>query len=363
MNRTLLSLPYLWLLLFVNVPVVDVQAQAQSGRVYEFLSLPATARITATGGYAFPDLNHDLGMALVFPALLSSEMSHHLHLNFVDYFGDINYGTVAFARNFEKFGPVSGSLQYISYGRFTGADDTGELQGEFSSGEYSFMLGWGKQLGERLFMGGNLKSIHSFYEAYSSWGVAADVAFTYLDSERLLAAGLVARNMGVQIKKFREGNREELPFDLVFGASKKLANAPIRITFVAHNLHRYDLSYVSSLPRITAPILETERSETLGERLSDIGDKLLRHAIFGLEFVPGKNFSFRAGYNYRRRQEMKVNTRLSTVGFSWGFGMKVSRFQINYGRSNYHLAGAPNHLSLSTSLNDLFSRPEQLPQE
>lgn len=344
-------------------PVAGVWAQMQSGRVYEFLTLPATARITAMGGYGFPDLDTDLGMALMYPSLMRPEMSHHLNMNFVDYFGDINYGTVAFARNFSKLGPLSGSVQYINYGRFTEADETGETHGEFGAGEYSFMIGWGRQLSEHLFIGSNLKSIHSFYNEYSAWGMAVDVSMAYLNQERHLATSLVARNIGLQIKKFRNGNSESLPFDLVFGASKKLANAPIRLSFVAHNLHRFDLTYPSSAETIIIPGQSPPDKETFGEKLSDTGDKLLRHAIFGLEFIPGKTFNVRVGYNYRRRQEMKVNTRMSTVGFSWGFGIRISRFHLNYGRSNYHLAGAPNHISISTSLSELFHRPEQIPLE
>jgi hypothetical protein len=47
----------------------------------------------------------------------------------------------------------------------------------------------------------------------------------------------------------------------------------------------------------------------------------------------------------------------STVGFSFGFGIKVSRFNLNYGWANYHRAGATNHISISTSLKDIFFSP------
>ena len=83
---------------------------------------------------------------------------------------------------------------------------------------------------------------------------------------------------------------------------------------------------------------------------------MMRHIIFGVEFVPLKNFYFRLGYNYQRRQEMKIDPRASTVGFSWGFGLSVSRFQINFGRATYHLAGASNVFSISTNLSELFTR-------
>lgn len=338
----------------------DAAAQ-QSGRVYEFLGLPATARITALGGYAFPVADPDLGMALTYPSLMTPEMSTHLSLNFADYFGDINYGTVAFARNFQKTGPLSFSVQYINYGLFQEADETGQLFGNFTAGEYSFMLGWGRRLNERFFLGSNLKSIHSYYHEYSSWGLAVDVSVSYLAPHQLFAASAVVRNIGLQLRRFRPGPAEALPFEIVVGASHKFANAPLRLVFVAHNLQRFDLTYPTIQP-IT--VIQTQQREpSFGEQLSDLGDQLMRHAIFGLEFVPGQNFNFRVGYNYRRRQEMKVESKISTVGLSWGFGIRIARFHLNYGRSNYHLAGAPNHISISTSLTDLFYRPEQIPAD
>jgi predicted Na+-dependent transporter len=44
------------------------------------------------------------------------------------------------------------------------------------------------------------------------------------------------------------------------------------------------------------------------------------------------------------------------VGFSMGLGLKVSKFHIAYGRSTYHLAGATNHFSLTTSLSEFYRK-------
>ena len=68
----------------------------------------------------------------------------------------------------------------------------------------------------------------------------------------------------------------------------------------------------------------------------------------------GENFHFDLGYNYKRRQEMKVVVRPGMVGFSWGFGLRISKFHIAYGRSSYHLAGGTNHFSLTTNLSDFY---------
>ena len=81
----------------------------------------------------------------------------------------------------------------------------------------------------------------------------------------------------------------------------------------------------------------------------------MRHVIFGVEFIPVKNLYVRVGYNYRRRKEMLIESKTSTVGISWGFGIKISKFYLSYGRATYHLAGASDHFSISTDL-DSFKK-------
>ena len=338
----------------------EALAQRQSGRVYEFINLPATARITALGGYAVPTLDNDLGMALFYPSLISPGLDNELSLNFVDYFGDINYGTAAFSKGFNRIGNLTLGISYINYGTFLEADEMGNTYGEFTAGEYVVSLGWGRALTGKISIGSNIKVISSTFERYSSFGLATDIAVGYFDEERLIASSLVFRNIGRQITTFYN-DREPLPFDIVFGISKKLLNAPLRFSFVAHNLHNYDLTYDD--PVASGPAFSTFGSgaATSQERMSEISDKLLRHAVFGMEFTPTENFIAGIGYNYRRRQEMGVDSRLSTVGLSWGIGIKISNFMFQYGRSNYHLAGAPNHFSITTNLDRLFAGGTEVP--
>ena len=81
------------------------------------------------------------------------------------------------------------------------------------------------------------------------------------------------------------------------------------------------------------------------------GDRFMRHITVGSEFILSKNFNLRVGYNYRRRQELKLEDKPGTAGFSYGFGVRVSKFHISYGRSVYHLAGPSNHISVTTAIN------------
>jgi hypothetical protein len=53
---------------------------------------------------------------------------------------------------------------------------------------------------------------------------------------------------------------------------------------------------------------------------------------------------------------MRLDEKLSTVGFSWGFGFRISRFGISYGSTRYHLAGSTSLISVAVNLNDGFRR-------
>jgi hypothetical protein len=68
----------------------------------------------------------------------------------------------------------------------------------------------------------------------------------------------------------------------------------------------------------------------------------------------GENFHVEVGYNYKRRKEMAISARPGMVGFSAGFGFRVSKFHFSFGRASYHLAGGTSHFSLTTNLSEFY---------
>ena len=43
------------------------------------------------------------------------------------------------------------------------------------------------------------------------------------------------------------------------------------------------------------------------------------------------------------------------VGYSWGFGLRISKFHLSYANSIYHVAGRTNHFTISTNLGDWYN--------
>lgn len=338
---------------FFLVCYASFSAISQSGRVYEFLNLPASAHITSIGGYGIPSTEHNIDMALFYPSLINKHIHQKLSLNVVNHFDDINYGTAAYSHTIENYGSFTGRVQYINYGKFNEVDETGRKLGTFKAAEYAIVVGWGRKLSEQFQIGSNLKIIGSDFYEYNSLGLAADVSGSYVNQEQLFAASILFRNIGKQITTYHSRNNEPLPFEIVAAASKELLNAPFRLFFVAHNLQKYDLTYDQH--KVTNNAFQQQPEED-ANNLEDFVNILMHHLIAGIEILPTDNLKFNVGYNYRRRQELKVESRLSTVGFSWGMGIKISRFQFNYGRSHYHLAGSPNHFSIAFNVDELFEK-------
>lgn len=282
-------------------------------------------------------------------------MNNHLSLNFIDYFTGINAGCVTFGKTFEKAGSFVGSMQYLNYGNFTRADASGNIIGEFKASDYAMNIGWGRALSSNYSIGSNLKFIYSSLDNYFSSGLAADVAATYTNKEKQITGSVIIKNIGRQLKPYIDGNFEPLPFEIQAGITKRLAKAPIRIVLLANHLEIWDLSFEdTNNPKQTVDPLTGEKIKE--KKFEVFGDKLMRHVVAGVEFLPSKNFNIRFGYNYQRRKELQVASRVAMVGFSWGFGIRISKFHIDYGRGTYHLAGSPNHISITTNLSSFASK-------
>ncbi len=344
MTKRLFAFILLSGILLLNVS--EIYAQIGGNSTYRFLNLPNSPRVAALGGNFVAIADNDLAVGLNNPSMISKEMHNGISLNYVDYFADINYGFASYSRTFEKAGSFAATMQYLNYGKFTYADETGILDenaGEFTGNELAFVLGWGRRLDSLFSIGANLKAISSSLETYNSFGMAVDVAGSY-HAKSGFTASLIARNIGRQLTTYTPGNTEPLPFELQFGLSKKLKHLPFRYSVLLTNLQKWDLTYDDPDENVVDPFTgEVKKQSKAGE----FTDKAFRHLVIGGEFVPSRNFSFRLGYNYQRRQEMKVESKRGTVGFSWGFGFRVSKFNFSYARSAYHLAGSPNLFSIA----------------
>lgn len=332
--------------------IATLSGFAQIGGNYTFqsLNLVNSAREAALGGNLLCVKDGDLNLAIKNPSLLDSSMDNQLAMSYVNYFTDINYGYVAYARSFPKYGTFDIGMQYINYGTFALTDETGIQNGEFSAGDYNLNIGWGTTVDTIFFIGANLKNIYSNIESYTSYGLAADIAGTYYNEKFNFTTAVLIKNIGLQVKPYVAGNKEPLPFEIQFGISKQLAHMPFRFSIITEHLEKFDLSFVDPA-EATTDLTGTTIDNTVG-----IGTKIMQHFVFGGEFLPSKNLFLRFGYNFRRRNELGIDAKMGFVGFSWGLGVKISKFQLSYAMATYHLGGTSSNFTITTNLSDFHSR-------
>lgn len=331
------------------------RAQIGGESTYEFLNLPNSARIAALGGNYLAVYDNDITLSLANPSLITEDMHNNLGFSFVDYYADINYGFAQYARTFNKLGTFVATMQFINHGEFDRASVTGERNGTFTAGEYALIIGWGRRLHPHWAIGANIKGIYSSFEAYNSFGIAVDVSGSYIHEKAGFTASFIARNIGLQLTSYYSGQTHPLPFELQLGMSQSLKHLPLRFSFLYHNMQKWNLTYTDPLvvAEDTDPITGEVKKKS---GIADFGDKFMRHVVIGGELNITDFLSLRGGFNYGRRQDNGVATKMSTVGLSWGIGIRISKFHFSYARSRYALVGSPNYITLTFNLQEFTNK-------
>ena len=330
--------------------------QIGGDNTYEFLNVPVSARVGALGGNLIAVKDNDPTLSLANPSLLSSEMSGMLTLSYLNYFADINYGFVSYVKDFKKVGTFSAGIKYINYGAFLETDEAGNELGNFTAGEYAFVVGWGKQIDSLFSVGANLKPIYSQLYNYYSVGIAMDFSATYYNPNNGLTVATVVKNVGTQMKPYVKGrDKEPLPFEIQIGISKKLKHMPFRASLDLIHLENWNLAYNdSTMATNTNESLSDEEKKERNK--TGILTETFRHFVLGGEFVPSKTFNVRFVFNFKRRSELALDNKPGLVGFSWGLGFRIKKFYISYGSARYHLAGSSNHFTVTTNPSDYFRK-------
>jgi hypothetical protein len=343
---------YLTVVLLVFV-ATSIKAQVGGTHTYDFLNLTNSARVAALGGKNISLNDNDLNLSFHNPALLTPETSHNLVVNYVNYYTDVNYGYVSYASDRDSLGTFALGLHYLNYGTFTKADAGGTINGSFTAAEYALNIIYSKSIiDSAIRVGVNVKPIYSQLYKYHSLGLVADLGITYTNKEKMYTVAAVIRNMGSQITSYT-GTYEPVPFEIQLGITKKLEYAPFRFSLTLQQLQKLKMTYTDTIKQGVDP----NTGELIEKsKIAQFADNSLRHCIFGVDFLPTKNFYFSLAYNYQRRQELAIVDRPGMTGLSWGFGFKISRFRLSYGRATYHVAGASNHFSISTNLAEFYSR-------
>lgn len=316
------------LLIIILYTATRAATQTLGGNaVFNFLTQPNTAQLSALGGVNISSMGNDVGMAFHNPALLRPAMHRQVNTSFNSFVAGIRHYSATGAYWLDRPGLNLGvGVQYLNYGSLVQTDASGNILGNIRPNDYMVQLMASKQYMERFRIGVSAKLIRSEYGAYRSTGLAADIGLTYTDTAALFQAALVVKNMGVQLRAYEPGKqKEELPFDVQAGISKKLANAPIQFSLTAHHLHRLNIQYN-----------DTAFNAAEGDLRSNGLQKVFSHLVLSSQIDLSEFVELNLGYNFLRRQDLNVFGATGGLnGFTCGVGVLLRKLQIRYATGFY----------------------------
>jgi hypothetical protein len=326
------------------------QAQIGGTTAFSFLNLDYTARNSGMAGQQIIENKNDMGAAFLNPSQLKTEMDDYGLMSYTNYLTDVNFGLLSYARALDSQKVVAASIFYLDYGTFDRTDISGFKKGTFSARDYIFQTSFADQVPNypRLRYGTSFKFIYSQYAANIATAFAIDGAISFEDPKERRTATLLIKNVGYNAIPYNE-TREDLPFEIQMAFSKKLEHNPLRFSIVLHNLQQFDISYVNVNSRNKEIDLETGAVKTAD---ISVGDKVMRHFIFGGELVFSDNFQIRFGYNHLKRKELAPENNPGMAGFSWGLGFGIKRFKVDYSMSSYFPGISSQTFTITKNIND-----------
>ena len=288
-------------------------ARAQESQTeYNFLRLPVGAHAAALGGENITLIEDDPALMFSNPALAASVSDMTVGLNYMNYMKGANYGSASFTKVLQEKATLAGGVQYINYGKMKEVDEFNVQTGEFSASEIAVNAIFAYQLGKNIVGGITAKFITSYLGSYNSIAMGVDLGVNYYDPEREWSLSAVAKNLGGQLKAYEE-DYGKMPFDLQVGVSKTLKGAPFRLSATLTDLTHYDYRFIN-------------------------------HLNIGLDVLLSQQIWLGAGYNFRRADEMRIQSTddesTHGAGLSLGAGINLDRFKLNLAYGKYHVSSS-----------------------
>ncbi len=332
--------------IFFLLIILQVEGQIGGTNNFTFLNIPSNPTISALGGINISKVQKDPNAFLQNPALLDTSEHNLLAVNFLPYMGGIKYSSVAFVKSFKKQ-PFGLAVQNISYGDFQQTDASGNILGKFSANDVAITLSYARRQGNITF-GGNLKFVNSVIEHYTASAILLDFGGVFKHPKQDLVYGITLKNMGARLKNFTPNDNPDLPLDLQMGVTFKPKYMPVRFSFTAHHLYKYDVTYLDKT------IVKKDLSGNIIENKANAIDNLGRHFIVGAELLLSKNFNILLGYNHLRNRELSQQNVGGFSGFSVGFLFKTKIIDLSYSYSGYNTAGNLNSFGLVCDLGKII---------
>jgi len=153
--------------LLFYILIAGILVNGQTTTAYDFMKLDVNPRAAVIGGGFIANYD-DPNVIFYNPAGISSLEKRPISFSFLNHIEDIKTVSLAYSQKFEGIGRFAVGVQYIGYGDFVRADNSGNKLGSFSAGDFAFTLGYSNQLDKNFYYGVNVKFINSSIDNVSS---------------------------------------------------------------------------------------------------------------------------------------------------------------------------------------------------
>lgn len=291
-------------------------ASAQENGTFDFLRLDMSARAAGLNG-SFVSMTNDPNLLFYNPAALPTLDRPAASAGFLKHLLDVNAGSLSYAQHFDDLGTFAAGITYINYGSFDETDASLNVLGSLSASELAFTVGWGTLVDENLYAGASLEFVSSSLAGYSATALAAGAGILYEIPSEMITIGASLLHLGTQLSSYA-GVREPLPVSLRIGITKRPEHLPVYLNLNFRNL--------------------TEQRNSFLDRFSSF--------TFGAEFLMSESTRLRVGYDNEKKRELKLGTSAGLAGFSFGAGLLVSEYRIDYAFNSYGKIGGLHRISV-----------------
>jgi Protein of unknown function (DUF3308). len=313
----------------------SLSVSGQEGKTaYEYLLLPGSAHTAALGGNHITVVEPDISIAFNNPALLGYEMDMQANISYMSYVADVGMGTVAFGKSINKRTTIGFGVNYTNYGKMFETTEQNEILGDLKASDITGNIFLSRDLTEKLRGGITAKFIYSNYGDFTSIGAGVDLGLSYYDPDTEFSWSIVGKNIGRQITAYDE-EKASMPWDIRAGISKKLDNAPIRISLTALYLKQWKFDNIT------------------GEDKDSFLTTLGKHLEIGVDVIPTDNFWLGVGYNVKRGSDLKLQEGNKFGGLTAGAGLKVKAFSVGVAYGKFFPSANSFMVSLSCSFAEM----------
>ena len=317
---------------FLSLFCVYTHAQILGGAtVFNFLNQPNTAQVSALGAVNISNISNDVGLAFNNPALLRDGMHQQFNASFNSFLAGIKNYSLTSAFHAEKLNTnFAFGINYFDYGTLPQTDAAGNILGTFHPNDYVAQLSASHIYMQRFWYGITMKYISSNYAQYKSNAIAFDIAVAYHDSSRLFQASVLVKNLGTQLKTYDGSNQKnELPFDIELGVTKRLEKAPIQFSLTAHHLQAFNIYYNDTS-------FNASNGDDAGLGKNFTLDKIFSHLVLAAQFFVGDKLEITSGYNFLRRHDLNAYNQANGLnGLTLGVGVLFKKLHIRYATGFY----------------------------